>query len=257
MDILRKELEGIYKAQHLQSADLDPRLIAEAKKHAETLVNITGGCAVITDASCDRCYVFAERFGSLMGLSCQTGRPQEFNSSDEDEIYGRFHPEDIVEKRMLEYEFFKRIDVLSPKEKKLYKATCRIRIKDHNGIYRFVDNSTQVIELSPEGYMWLILCRYDLSPEQNNDGSINAAIVNTCNGEINKLSFDNKRRNILTQREKEILLLIREGKPSKLIADQLKISIHTVNRHRQNIIEKLSVGNSVEAVTAATLMKLL
>ena len=31
----------------------------------------------------------------------------------------------------------------------------------------------------------------------------------------------------------------------------------TVNRHRQNILEKLSVGNSIEACRAAELMKLL
>ncbi len=77
------------------------------------------------------------------------------------------------------------------------------------------------------------------------------------NGEIIALSFGEKRKRILTEREKEILHLIKDGKPSKIIADLLDISIHTVNRHRQNIIEKLSVGNSIEAITAATAMKLL
>jgi DNA-binding CsgD family transcriptional regulator len=61
----------------------------------------------------------------------------------------------------------------------------------------------------------------------------------------------------LTDREKEILLLIKEGKLSKQIAEILGISIHTVNRHRQNILERLSVGNSVEALTAAISMRLL
>lgn len=62
---------------------------------------------------------------------------------------------------------------------------------------------------------------------------------------------------MLSDREKEVLKLIRDGRPSKQIADMLGISIHTVNRHRQNIIAKLSVGNSIEAVTAAVAMKLL
>ena len=66
-----------------------------------------------------------------------------------------------------------------------------------------------------------------------------------------------RRPHILTSREKEILSLIREGKPSKQIAALLGISIHTVSRHRQNIIEKLSVGNTVEAIMAASLMKLM
>ncbi len=62
---------------------------------------------------------------------------------------------------------------------------------------------------------------------------------------------------ILTQREKEVLTLIKAGKLSKEIAELLGISLHTVNRHRQNILEKLSVGNSVEAIMAATVMRLL
>ena len=70
-------------------------------------------------------------------------------------------------------------------------------------------------------------------------------------------SFSDRRSHILTDREKEILLLIKEGKLSKQIADILEISIHTVNRHRQNILEKLSVGNSIEAVMAAESMRLI
>ena len=65
------------------------------------------------------------------------------------------------------------------------------------------------------------------------------------------------KKQILSAREKEILRLIMDGKPSKQIADLLNISIHTVNRHRQNILEKLSVGNSVEAIMAAKAMKLI
>ena len=34
---------------------------------------------------------------------------------------------------------------------------------------------------------------------------------------------------------------------SKDIAQTLSISINTVNRHRQNILEKLQVNNSIEA----------
>lgn len=71
------------------------------------------------------------------------------------------------------------------------------------------------------------------------------------------LAFSDMKKQILSAREKEILRLIMDGKPSKQIADLLNISIHTVNRHRQNILEKLSVGNSVEAIMAAKAMKLI
>lgn len=158
---------------------------------------------------------------------------------------------------MLEYEFFKFVDALPPETKMQYKATCRIRIRDKDGVYRVFDNSTRILQPSPDGKIWLILCCYDLSPSQDEGALISPRIVNCHSGEIMGLSFSDRKKHILTDREKEILMLVSEGKPSKQIADVLGISIHTVNRHRQNILERLSVGNSVEAITAATAMGLL
>jgi DNA-binding NarL/FixJ family response regulator len=49
--------------------------------------------------------------------------------------------------------------------------------------------------------------------------------------------------------------MIQSGKRSKEIASSLFISINTVNRHRQNILEKMRVGNMTEACTLATKLK--
>lgn len=257
MDVLRKELDQIYSSQHLESEILDRKEIEQCKLMAESMVSVNNACLVITDASCDYCYLFGGNLASLLGIGESPRLYKEISSSDEDIIYNRLHPEDLVEKRMLEYEFFKYVDALSAEEKTKYKATCRIRIKDKNDRYLVIDNSTQILRPSPNGKIWLILCSYDLSPIQDYGNGICPHIKNNLTGEIIDLSFSDKKRHILSEREKEILLLIKEGKPSKQIADILEISVHTVNRHRQNIIEKLSVGNSVEAITAATSMGLI
>ncbi len=55
---------------------------------------------------------------------------RELDSSDEDLIYDRIHPEDLVEKRMLEYEFFRYVDPLPAAEKVRYRASCRLRLRD-------------------------------------------------------------------------------------------------------------------------------
>ena len=59
--------------------------------------------------------------------------------------------------------------------------------------------------------------------------------------------------NNLTQREKEILALITEGKSNPEIAEALIISIHTVKAHIENIFRKLNVHNKVQAAVCAIL----
>lgn len=257
MDILRKELNSLYLSQRLQDEQLTRQEVERCNSVAQSMVTYTEGCSVITDASCDRCYIYIGALGKLLGISDIFPVSKTVDSSDEDEIYNRMHPEDLVEKRMLEYEFFKRVDSLPGNEKIYYQATCTIRIKNAEGSFTIIDNSTQILSPSPAGKIWLILCCYTLSPNHTWGNDIAATIKNNQTGHIEKLYFKEQRAHILTEREKEVLIMIKEGKLSKQIADLLGISIHTVNRHRQNILEKLSVGNSIEAITAAESMKLL
>jgi DNA-binding NarL/FixJ family response regulator len=51
---------------------------------------------------------------------------------------------------------------------------------------------------------------------------------------------------VLTPRELEVLKLIAEANTSKDIAEQLVISVKTVERHRQNILDKLGMRDRVE-----------
>ncbi|HEY5661683.1 MAG TPA: response regulator transcription factor [Gaiellaceae bacterium] len=51
---------------------------------------------------------------------------------------------------------------------------------------------------------------------------------------------------VLTPRELEVLKLIAEANTSKEIAEKLFISIKTVDRHRQNILDKLGMRDRVE-----------
>jgi RNA polymerase sigma factor (sigma-70 family) len=53
----------------------------------------------------------------------------------------------------------------------------------------------------------------------------------------------------LTAREREILKLIAEGYKNKEIADDLCISVKTVEKHRANLMEKLNLHNA-QALTA-------
>ncbi|RZL54124.1 MAG: response regulator transcription factor, partial [Variovorax sp.] len=50
----------------------------------------------------------------------------------------------------------------------------------------------------------------------------------------------------LTDRERDVMRLVVEGLPNKLIADQLAISVRTVEVHRARVFEKMEVKSAVE-----------
>lgn len=52
----------------------------------------------------------------------------------------------------------------------------------------------------------------------------------------------------LTDRENDVLHLVVEGIPNKVIADKLKVSTRTVESHRAKIFEKLEVNSLAECV---------
>jgi two-component system response regulator DctR len=50
----------------------------------------------------------------------------------------------------------------------------------------------------------------------------------------------------LTERERDVMRLIIEGRPNKLIADALDISVRTVEVHRARVFDKMGVRSAVE-----------
>jgi two-component system nitrate/nitrite response regulator NarL len=59
----------------------------------------------------------------------------------------------------------------------------------------------------------------------------------------------------ITKREQEILNLVAKGKTSPEIAEELNISVRTVQSHRLNIMQKLGVKNTAALVRYAVLGK--
>jgi two-component system, LuxR family, response regulator DctR len=50
----------------------------------------------------------------------------------------------------------------------------------------------------------------------------------------------------LTERERDVMNLVARGMPNKLIADQLAISVRTVEVHRSRVFDKMEVKSAVE-----------
>ncbi len=257
MDVLQKEIDEVYATQSIARETLDKNIVEQHRSFIHSLTKVNGGCAVISDLSTRKSYVVVHPWAHFLGLSPEEAVLSVIDSMDEDCIYRLIHPEDLVEKRLMEYKFFQKTFSMSAEERLKYRGRCRLRMKNGEGAYKYIDNLVQILENTPSGDVWLILCLYSLSADQRSEQGIYATITHMEQGTVDTLSLSEEHRTILSEREKEILQCIRKGMSSKEIAAALYISVNTVNRHRQNILVKLSVGNSIEACRAAELMKLL
>ena len=91
------------------------------------------------------------------------------------------------------------------------------------------------------------------------DGTVLLASVkqalDTCS-ELQMQSADSQSKAIrlatLTDREKEIMMLIVSGLSNKEIAERLSISFRTVENHRAHIMEKTGATNVLELLTLAS-----
>ncbi len=98
--------------------------------------------------------------------------------------------------------------------------------------------------------------------KDSSEGELKAAISEVIKGNkyfknkvsellVHQLSRDEKIKNELTNREIEIVKLVAEGKITKEIADQLHVSVRTIETHRSKIMKKLNVSNASEMVRTA------
>jgi Response regulator containing a CheY-like receiver domain and an HTH DNA-binding domain len=257
MDVLKAELEKAFSIQKFDRNFSDTKTVRECRNLIQSLTEVNNGCAVLSDLAAGRSYFSIGSFGEYLGLSQKDLSQEIIESLDEDCIYQHIHPEDLVDKRMLELKFFTFLCSLPIQDRSKYRSNCRIRMLNNKGTFSYISNRTHILRNDPCGNMWLALCQYDISPDQAERVGINSQIINTETGEVTPLFLNEERMSIISEREKSILQLIKEGYLSKEIARELNISVNTVNRHRQNILQKLCVKNSLEAIRAAEIMKLL
>ncbi|MDI3509458.1 response regulator transcription factor [Hydrogenophaga bisanensis] len=59
-----------------------------------------------------------------------------------------------------------------------------------------------------------------------------------------------QRLDSLTDRERDVMRLVVDGLPNKLVADQLNISVRTVEVHRSRVFDKMGVKSAVELANA-------
>jgi DNA-binding NarL/FixJ family response regulator len=101
---------------------------------------------------------------------------------------------------------------------------------------------------------------YILKPYNNNQlkATLNLSLLNfSKETDLVEENFENTSKlNLLTKREKEVLVTLSTGKISREIADVLNISINTVEQHKKNIKKKLSLKTIGELINFTMSTKL-
>lgn len=161
------------------------------------------------------------------------------------------HPEDTRLSRLASRKYIELISSLPVEERMDYKIIYEVRIIQPDKKYVRIIIQEQILELSEDGLPWIMLGIADLAPNQTVTETLRLRLINLRTCQFVPFPLTPDEHSVLTAREKEILKLISEGRLSKEISNILSISTHTVNRHRQNILKKLSVYNSIEAIQNA------
>ncbi|UQB70477.1 response regulator transcription factor [Epilithonimonas zeae] len=227
----------VYETEQLQ--------LEQCKLIAQNFVELENGIAILSDLKNNKSYIYSGKIADELNIF-QNRNQLEIESIWEDELFNILNPDDVLQKHILELQFFQFIKTMAFDKRKDFCIISKLRLLSNSRslihkMFYFSDVHHKNVELA------LCLYHFDFLPSSDYTGMI----INTAEGSIIQQT-EVENSNFLSAREKEILKMIQSGKKSKEIADFLFISINTVNRHRQNILEKMRVSNTTEACTLAS-----
>ena len=255
MDI--SELQQVYVALLQQPGFIPEELnYSVFEKHKPVLQNLAmfskSGISVF-DCYQMKHIFYSPNFCSVLGYDVD-----DFVSKEHDYLDSRIHPDDYYVLTQNGISLLKLFYELPPKERMNYKLVSEYRMLNSKDKYVQVIEQHQALELDKSGNIWLAMSLVDISPNQELHEGVKSQVYNFITGAVLPIDDEKSKPTVeLTKREKEILQLVKDGFLSKEISDKLSISLHTVNTHRQKILEKLGANNSIEAIALASKLGLI
>lgn len=237
----------LYASQRFDECSLDYSVVTRHCQLLDYLSAAGKSAAFIFDLFRQQ-YIYASpNFNELLGTDLR-----ELLLPEGGQITDRLlHPEDNYQFEQIQLYLYSFLFSLPASRKTDYKHVYTFRVLSGQHKYiRFVSQQ-QVLELDKRGNIWLVMGIIDLAPNQDPNQEFEFSVLNYKTGERLSASDFIADTVKLTKRETEVLQLIKEGLLSKEISDKLSISLHTVNIHRQNILQKTNTNNAIEALNYA------
>ncbi|RZS93817.1 helix-turn-helix domain-containing protein [Aquimarina brevivitae] len=150
-------------------------------------------------------------------------------------------------------------ETLPLEERKQYSISYDFHLKNEEGNMILIHQKLTPLFLTETGKIWKAICFVSLSTQQNS-GNITITKQDGSETLLYDLSSDCWKsipKVALSDREKEILRYAIRGYAIHEIAEKIYISPDTVKFHRKKLFEKLGVANIYEAISYATMYKLL
>lgn len=247
-DILDKEFSKL----NFGSGQPLAELLNTYKTVAHNYAQLENALAILSDLQANTSYIYFGGFAKTLGIDKERTE-DEVPSIWEEEILKLIHPDDLASKYLQELCFSHFIKRQPENQRADYYLASTLRMKNGRNGYTQVLHRIFYVITSPSNTLRLALCLYN--PLSFNIPT-KCMIINSVTGQMTGLDKQDGEK-ILSIREKQVLSLIDRGLTSKEIASTLYISINTVNRHRQEILGKLRVKNSIEACRVAKELKLI
>ncbi|MDP4272094.1 MAG: LuxR C-terminal-related transcriptional regulator [Bacteroidota bacterium] len=252
---LTREHISTLSQQKFMTEELDYSILERHKVMLSRLAEVGNSGVTVFDLSKGEHVFSSYNMQELFGFDVSS-----IKKIGNDYINSKTHPDDylaLMRNGITLMRFFYSIPI---EDRPNYKLINEYRILNSRGQYIRVIEQHQILEMDPRGNVWLALAVMDVSPHQEEYQGVKSQLFNYKTGKlvpVISLNGNTAETPELTQRERQVLGLIRDGYLSKEISEKLFISIHTVNTHRQRILEKLGVDNSMEAVRYASQLGLL
>lgn len=242
------ELDDMFFGQFCSIDDQNEGSLGHYLGIAAMYARMESCISVLSDLRERKSYIFYGFLGDDLGIA-REGTHHQLDTIWEDEILCRISDQDLSRKQEEEMKFFSFV-------KKKQDDGCRFYMKSFfpmmNSAGVNVPVTHRIFYFHCENTIRYTLCLYNASSSYLEESTI----VDSRNGEeIPMCRIDSSK--MISEREKEVLTLISKGLSSKQIADRLGISVHTVSRHRQNIISSMNVRNCSQACQLAHQMGLI
>lgn len=242
----RKTLDRLLRSDNRREGCIP---LSDLLAHMRLWARIENVLIVISDMAEGKSHIIAGGFARNLDI----GDYQHENSIWENRILSLMSPEEQEEKYIAELRFFHYLRHLSKSKKRDYYLMSKLRFRFADGDIHDVLHRMYYIHEENGEELRFAICIYGPLPF---DFKGKCFAVNSLTGIKEELTASGND-SILSRRERQVLAMIDTGMKSSEIADQLNISIHTVSRHRQEIIDKLQVKNTHEACRLAKSIGLL